>query len=98
MNPTLAERVRGALMKRAPDIGISAWRASHAAKLDTAPETFEKWMRSEPAEPSAAALLALFDHFGADFENEVRGRAVARTLEQWLDTAAHAIGQARKVS
>ena len=95
---SLAERVRDALLKRAPEIGVSAWRAQHAAKLDCSPETFEKWMRSEPSEPGGAALLALFDHFGPDFENEVRGRDVARSLEQWLDAAQHAIRQARKVS
>lgn len=82
----LADRVRDALMRRAPEIGVSSWRAKHAAEIDSYPETFEKWMRAHnPTEPSASALLALFDHFGEDFEAEVRGRAVERSVGQLTD-------------
>lgn len=68
---SLAERVGQALRRRGPEANQSGWRAKLADSIDVGESTLTKWWYGEQ-EPSATALLALFDKLGPEFEAEVR--------------------------
>lgn len=69
---TLAERIGEAMRRRRPDANLTGWFARIADAAGVSENTVRNWHYGE-AEPTGSGLLALFDHFGPDFEAEVRG-------------------------
>lgn len=94
---TLASRIGEALRKLAPDDNKSGWMARHADELSVGERTFKAWYYGE-SDPGGSHLLTLFDHFGADFEREVRGDTEARELtpNEHIDKATHHMAEAKR--
>lgn len=94
---TLAVRLGDALRRLAPDTNRSGWLAEHADLLGVGERTFQEWFYGK-AEPGGQRLLDLFDHFGADFELEVRGVVVKREMTdaEKLDKAIDLVTEVKR--
>ncbi len=71
---SVQRRVRQALIKRAPDEGITRWLHELAHALGYSERAVADWYYPDGACPVPDAIADLFDYFGDEFHDEVYPR------------------------
>ena len=72
----LAARIADALWKRMPKDAVQeTFRRDVAINCNAHPDSVRDWMAAKNP-PNSVSLLALFEYFGREFEQEVRGEAM----------------------
>ena len=81
-----ADRLVEALLRVMPgdDAERPRWLRLHARAIGVHPDTLERWCYGE-TKPEFNHVFALCDHFGPDFEAEVRGTARRRSNRELID-------------